>query len=47
MTERLIDFIRGSEMEKMFEKGLWLERKTEIFGTVVAKTGTMELVELE
>ena len=34
-------------MEELFEEGLWLEKKTKIFGRVAAKTRTMEIVELE
>ena len=34
-------------MEELFEEGLWLEKKNKIFGNVVAKTKTMEIVELE
>ena len=47
MTERVPDCMTSDVMEKHFEEGLWLEKKTKISGTVAAKTRTMEIVELE
>ena len=46
MAGHFTDFITSDVMEKMFEGGLWLEKKMKIFGRM-AKTRTMEIVELE
>ena len=46
MTERITDFVTSEVMDELFRGGLWLEKKTKMFGTV-AKTRSIEIVELE
>ena len=47
MTECVTDCVNSDVMEELFAGGHWLENKTKICDTVVAKTRTTEIVELE
>ena len=46
MAERITDFVTSHVMKRLFEGGLWSEKKIKIFGRA-AKTKVMKIVELE